>query len=86
MAANTNVGAWPDQVTEEWTVQTLETLPDNGLRDSRWDADREPVADALHQRVVVRMVLLLNSACPDDHEAFVAPLSLTVVPAGLVRE
>jgi len=32
MAAPVETGRWPDHVSGEWTVESLETLPDNGLR------------------------------------------------------
>ena len=32
MAAPVDTGRWPDHVADEWTVDDLETLPDNGLR------------------------------------------------------
>jgi len=75
-AASTEVGVWPDHVAEEWTVEALETLPDNSLRYEILDGTLivSPAPTPLHQRVVVRMVLLLTAACPDDHEVFVAPL------------
>ena len=76
MAAATDMGTWPDHVSEEWTVESLETLPDNGLRYEILDGTLivSPSPTPRHQRAIVRLLLLLNAACPTDHEVFVAPL------------
>ena len=32
VTAPVDTGRWPDHVSGEWTIDDLETLPDNGLR------------------------------------------------------
>jgi Uma2 family endonuclease len=70
------MGVWPDHIDGEWTVDDLETLPDDGLRYELLDGTLivSPAPVPRHQRAIVRLVLLLSAACPADHEVFVAPL------------
>jgi Uma2 family endonuclease len=76
MALPVQTGGWPDHIDGEWTVDDLETLPDDGLRYELLDGTLivSPASVPRHQRAIVRLVLLLSAACPADHEVFVAPL------------
>jgi len=76
MALPAQMGVWPDHIDGEWTVDDLETLPDDGLRYELLDGTLivSPAPVPRHQRAIVRLVLLLSAACPADHEVFVAPL------------
>jgi Uma2 family endonuclease len=76
MALSAQMGEWPDHIDGEWTVDDLETLPDDGLRYELLDGTLivSPAPVPRHQRAIVRLVLLLSAACPADHEVFVAPL------------
>jgi Uma2 family endonuclease len=76
MATESGVGSWPDHVQEGWTVDLLETLPDDGLRYEIIDGTLivSPSPVPVHQRAIVRLTVLLVAACPADHEVFVAPL------------
>jgi Uma2 family endonuclease len=76
MALSAQMGVWPDHIDGEWTVDDLETLPDDGLRYELLDGTLivSPTPVPRHQRAIVRLVLLLSAACPTDHEVFVAPL------------
>jgi Uma2 family endonuclease len=76
MALSAQMGVWPDHIDGEWTVDDLETLPDDGLRYELLDGTLivSPAPVPRHQRAIVRLVLLLSAACPADHEVFVAPL------------
>ena len=47
MAAPVDSGRWPDHVAGEWTVDDLETLPDNGLRYELLDGEAE-IAPGVH--------------------------------------
>lgn len=69
-------GRWPERVDGEWTVDMLEDLPHDGLRYEILDGVLQvsPAPVPIHQRVVVRLTVLLSTACPADHEVFVAPL------------
>jgi Uma2 family endonuclease len=76
MATESEVGTWPDHVQDGWTVELLETLPDDGLRYEIIDGTLivSPSPVPVHQRAIVRLTVLLVAACPGDHEVFVAPL------------
>ena len=76
MAVEIGVGTWPDHVQDGWTVDRLKTLPDDGLRYEIIDGTLivSPSPVPVHQRVVVRLTVLLVAACPADHEVLVAPL------------
>ena len=76
MAAPVDTGRWPDHVAGEWTVDDLETLPDNGLRYELLDGTLlvTPSPTPRHQGAIVELAVLLRSACPPDHRVFVAPL------------
>jgi len=67
---------WPSRVDGEWTVDLLETLPDDGLRYEIIDGTLivSPSPVPRHQRAILRLALLLTAACPPDHEVFIAPL------------
>jgi len=62
--------------TTDWTVDDLERLPDNGLRYELADGVLlvTPAPTPLHQRVVLRLAMRLDAACPPDLEVFVAPV------------
>jgi len=76
VVAPVHAGRWPDHVAGEWTVQDLETLPDNGLRYELLDGTLlvTPSPTPRHHGAVLELAVLLRSACPPDHEVFVAPL------------
>ena len=67
---------WPSRVDGEWTVDLLQTLPDDGLRYEIIDGTLivSPSPVPRHQRAILRLALLLTAACPPDHEVFIAPL------------
>ena len=67
---------WPARVDGEWTVEMLETLPDDGLRYELVDGTLivSPSPVPRHQRALLRLAILLSAVCPPDHEVFVAPL------------
>ena len=60
----------------EWTVDDLVHLPDDGLQYELLDGLLlvTPAPSLLHQRVVARLHLLLNSECPAGLEVFFAPV------------
>jgi Uma2 family endonuclease len=60
----------------DWTVDDLDTLPDDGLRYELFDGVLvvSPAPARTHQRVVVELSYLLRHACPLDLEVLVAPL------------
>ena len=62
--------------SSEWTVDNLDSLPDDGLQYELLDGVLvvTPAPTPLHQRAVGRMFLLLTAACPPDLEVFVALL------------
>jgi Uma2 family endonuclease len=76
MVAPVVPGRWPDRIDGEWTVDDLETLPDDGLRyeiiDGILQVSPSPVT--AHQRAVVRLAVAFTAACPPGFEVFVAPL------------
>jgi Uma2 family endonuclease len=76
MAAPVDTGRWPDHVADEWTVDDLETLPDNGLRYELLDGTLlvTPSPTPCHQGAILEFAVLLRGACPPDHRVFVAPL------------
>ena len=76
MALPVDVGSWPDHVSGEWTVEALETLPNNGLRYELLDGTLivSPSPTPRHQRAVLELAVLLRDGCPADQEVFVAPL------------
>jgi len=67
---------WPAHVGGEWTVDLLETSPDDGLRYEILDGTLivSAAPRPQHQRALLRLALLLTAACPADHEVFIAPL------------
>jgi Uma2 family endonuclease len=68
MAAPVETGRWPDHVSGEWTVESLETLPGNGLRYEILDGTLlvTPSPTPGHQGVIVELAVLLRAACPAD--------------------
>lgn len=76
MSLPVQVGGWPDHIDGEWTVDDLETLPDDNLRYELIDGTLfvSPAPVPRHQRALLRLAILLTAACPADHEVFVAPL------------
>jgi Uma2 family endonuclease len=76
MAAPVETGRWPDRISGEWTIEALETLPDNGLRYEILDGTLlvTPSPTPRHQGAIVELLVLLRDACPPDHKVFVAPL------------
>lgn len=70
------VGTWPEHVDTEWTVDMLDTLPDNGLRYEILDGVLvvSPSPTPRHQVAHSELMALLLAACPPDHRVFSAPL------------
>lgn len=64
------------RVTDNWTVDDLTQLPDDGLRYELIDGALyvSPAPRPIHQRALGRLHLILASACPAHLEVFVAPL------------
>ena len=62
--------------SDDWTVDDLAKLPDDGLRYELFDGVLvvSPAPLAPHQRAVQAMYRLLYAACPPVMEVFVAPL------------
>ena len=70
-------GRWhPDLLDGEWTVELLETLPDDGLRYELIDGTLlvSPAPTPRHQAAIGELYLLLRAACPADHFVFLSPL------------
>ena len=61
---------------DEWTVDLLDQLPDDGLKYELLDGILlvSPAPIPRHQRAIVRLCVLLDGVCPADHEVFVSPL------------
>ena len=61
---------------EEWTVEMLKLLPDDGLRYEIIDGILivNPAPVPRHQRATGRLYRIFQDNCPDDHEVFFAPL------------
>ena len=77
MALSAQMGVWPDHIDGEWTVDDLETLPDDGLRYELLDGTLivSPAPVPRHQRAIAAAGDAAHpTACPADHEVFVAPL------------
>jgi Uma2 family endonuclease len=62
------------------TRADLDALPDDGHRYELIDAVLivTPAPSMPHQRVVTRLLRLLDAACPDDLEVFVAPFDVAL--------
>jgi Uma2 family endonuclease len=62
--------------SDDWTVDDLERLPDDGLRYELFDGVLvvSPAPRVAHQRAVLAIYRLLYAACPPELEVFVAPL------------
>ncbi len=62
--------------SRDWTVDDIDLLPDDGLQYELLDGLLlvTPAPVPVHQRAVVRMLLLLSEACTSRFEVFVAPL------------
>ena len=75
MAVPVETGRWPDRISGEWTVEALETLPDNGLRYEILDGTLlvTPSPTPRQQGAILELAVLLREVCPPDH-MFVAPL------------
>ncbi len=60
----------------EWTVDDLDALPDDGLRNELLDGILlvSPAPTRRHQRAVFRLGSLLQAACPSEMETISAPL------------
>jgi Uma2 family endonuclease len=60
----------------EWTVDDLESLPDDGLRYELIDGMLfvTPAPTPPHQASVVGLIYALRSACPEDMQVFVSPI------------
>ena len=74
MALSAQMGVWPDHIDGEWTVDDLETLPDDGLRYELLDGTLIVSPAPVPRRALLRLAILLTDSCPADHEVFVAPL------------
>lgn len=61
---------------EEWTVDDLDLLPDDGLQYELLDGLLlvSPAPVPVHQRVSKRLLVLLDATCPPGYEVFHAPL------------
>lgn len=61
-----------------WTVDDLDELPDDGLQYELADGLLlvTPSPRPFHQRMTSRLMVLLSKTCPEDLEAFVAPLDV----------
>ncbi|MGH9164473.1 MAG: Uma2 family endonuclease [Acidimicrobiales bacterium] len=66
-----------------FTVDDLDALPDDGHRHELIGGAIvvTPAPAPVHQRVVVRLLNLLQDVCPPGHEVFVAPVDYDL-PAG----
>jgi Uma2 family endonuclease len=64
------------RTTDDWTVDDLARLPDDGLRYELVDGVLlvSPAPRPRHQRAVLKLALLLRESCPDSLEVFIAPL------------
>jgi Uma2 family endonuclease len=60
----------------EWTVDDLESLPDDGLRYELIDGMLfvTPAPTPLHQASVLGLAVALRSVCPADMQVFVSPI------------
>lgn len=76
MVAPVAPGRWPDHIDGEWTVEDLETLPNDGLRyeiiDGILQVSPSPVPR--HQRAILELAVLFRDVCSPAFEVFVAPL------------
>ena len=64
------------------TVADLGAFPDDGHRYELIDGVLvvSPAPSPLHQRVVLRLAMILTEGTPSDHEVFVAPLAVHPEP------
>ncbi|WP_162449757.1 Uma2 family endonuclease [Phytoactinopolyspora mesophila] len=64
------------RATDDWTVDDLTQLPDDGLRYELVDGMLlvSPAPTPIHQRAVRQLTLALEAACPSHLEVFFAPL------------
>ena len=62
--------------TNEWTVDDIDAIPDDGLQYELIDGMLvvSPAPVPRHQRVVLELAIVLHARCPADLEVFVAPL------------
>jgi Uma2 family endonuclease len=65
-----------------FTVDDLERMPDDGRRYELLDGVLlvSPAPGTRHQKVVVRLAALLDSACPDDLHVLAAPFAVRPKP------
>ena len=79
VAAEVREAGWwhPDLVDGEWTVELLESLPDDGLRYELIDGTLlvSPAPAALHQVVAANVFRLLDGSTPDDRAVLFAPVA-----------
>jgi len=71
-------GRWhPDLLDGAWTVELLETLPDDGLRYELIDGTLlvSPAPSPLHQVVAANVFRLLDGSAPADRAVLFAPLA-----------
>lgn len=75
-AVEQRVSGWPPPAHGEWTVDDLVHSPDDGQRYEILDGVLlvSPAPRVRHQSVLVRLTVLLDSACPADHQVLVAPV------------
>ena len=69
------------------TRADLEAMPDDGRRYELIDGVIVVSAapSPRHQRIVLRLAMLLHPACPPDLEVFVAPLDVDLAPNSVVE-
>jgi len=76
MAAEVEAHKWPEYVSGEWTVEMLDSLPEDNLRYELLDGTLlvSPAPVPRHQAAIGELYLLLRAVCPADHFVFLAPL------------
>ena len=76
MVAEVETGKWPEWVSGEWTLDLLDSLPEDNLRYELLDGTLlvSPAPVPRHQAAIGELYLLLRAACPADHFVFLAPL------------
>ncbi|GMA38940.1 hypothetical protein GCM10025883_09850 [Mobilicoccus caccae] len=74
-------------VRHTWTVDDLDTMPDDGNRYELIDGTLvvTPAPLLRHQRASVRLAFLLQRACPPDLEVFCAPFDVRLAPDTAVQ-
>lgn len=79
MATMAELAEFPDPSLSpwrEWTVEDLESLPDDGRRYELIDGilSVSPAPLPLHQRALRELLIVLHAGCPAEDEVFCAPL------------